>query len=195
MISADEDDQHKMFLESHISVLFRAANISELFGAMNFHWNYLNPPLLDHLVKKFKLEEMKSEMESYKSDLQQFRKQTPLAVFCRTQKRRRLEPTAGFRKVVAEFDWPEDATLMLEIVEQFRQEYASQYNLRDCAMMVAQIRPGSYIITWFIPESIVKVLRAKPARAVLKKFSVTRLDIDGVCVYRSRKPLEVCHPL
>ena len=91
--------------------------------------------------------------------------------------------------MVAEFEWPESVTL--EVVEEFREEYASQYNLRECAMMIAQVRSGSFIITWFIPESVADKLKAKVPRAILKKFSVSRLEIDGVCVYRPRQPQQV----
>ena len=189
-LSADEDDDHhKMFLESHVSVLFKAADIPELFGTMNFHWNYLDPPPLDHLVHKFDLEEVKVQMEMYKSDLYQFRMKTPLTLFCRTQKRKRIKPSSEFREMVAEFNWPENVTL--EVVEQFRQEYASHYNLRECAVILAQVRSGSFIITWFIPESVIKKLKTKIPRVILKKYFVTRLDIAGVCVYRPRQPQEV----
>ena len=188
-LAADEDDHYRMFMESHVSVLYKATSIPELFGTMNFHWNYLDPPPLDHLVHKFDLEEVKVQMQMYKSDLQQFRMKTPLTHFCRTQKRKRVKPSSEFQEIVAEFDWPDDVTL--EDVEQFRQEYASHYNLRECAMMIAQVRPGSFIITWFIPQSVVEKLKTKVPRFILKKYSVTRLEIAGVCVYRLRKPQEV----
>ena len=188
-LSADEDDNHKIFLESHVSILFKASDLSELFGTMNFHWNYLNPSLLDHLVHKFNLDEVKAQMESYKSDLLQFRMNTSLILFCQAQKRKRIKLSPEFQEAVAEFDWPENVTL--EVVEQFRQEYASHYNLRECAMMIAAVSPGSFVITWFIPESVMNKLKDGVPRAILKKYSVTKLEIAGACVYRSRKLKEV----
>ena len=188
-LSADEDDHHKMFLESHVSVLFKAADIPELFGTMNFHWNYLSPPPLDHLVQRLDLEEVKGQMEAYKSVLQRFRMKTSLPLFCQSQRRRRVRPPGEFHEMVAEFDWPDIVTL--EVVEQFREEYASHYNLRECAMLIAQVRSGSFIVTWLIPQSIIKKLKAKIPRGLLKQYSVTRLEIAGVCVYRLRKPQEV----
>ena len=139
-LTPDDDEHHKMFLESHIRELYAAVNHSELFGTMNFHWNYLDPSLLEHLVRNLHLEEFKTEMEVYKSDLRQFRMKTPLTLFCRTQKRKRIKPSSDFQEMVAEFDWPDDVTL--EVVEQFRQEYASHYNLHLCAMMIVQVCPG-----------------------------------------------------
>ena len=141
LTSLSPDDEHqRMFMESHIEVLFEAADNSELFGRMNVHWNCLNPNLLHNLVGELRLEEVKGEMEVYMSDLQQFRMKTPLTLFCRALKRRRIELSLHFREVVAEFDWSENATL--EDVEQFRQEYASHYNVHEFAMMVAQVRSG-----------------------------------------------------
>ena len=188
-LSPDDDDQHKMFAKSHVSDLFQAPDIPEQFGTMNSHWNYLDPSLLDHLVRDFNLEEVKGEMETYKSDLGQFRKKTPLTLFCRAQKRKRVRLSPNFQEVVAKFDWPNDVTL--EVVEQFRQEYASHYGLHEFAMMVAQVRPGSFIVTWYVPESVVEKLKEKVPRAILKKHSVTKLEIAGTCVYRLRKPQEV----
>ena len=188
-LSPDCDEQHKLFIGSHITDLYRAANISEQFGTMNPHWNYLDPSLLEHLVKKFHLEVMKRQIEGYKSDLQQFRMKTPLNIFCRTQRRKRRRPQEDFEMMVVKFDWPENVTL--EDVEQFRRDYASEYNLHECAMMIAQIIPGSHIITWFIPESVVEKLKTKVPREILKKYSVTKLEIAGACVYRSRKALKV----
>ena len=188
-LSPDFDEQHKLFIGSHVTALYRAANISEQFGTMNPHWNYLDPSLLEHLVKKFRLEVMKRQIQGYKSDLQQFRKKTPLNLFCLTQRRKRRRPQEDFEKMVVKFDWPENVTL--EDVEQFRQEYASEYNLHECAMMIAQIHSGSYIITWFIPESVVEKLKAKVPREILKKYCVTKLEIAGACVYRSRKAQKV----
>ena len=140
-LSRDDDENHKMFLERHVTVLYTAADNSELFGHMNSHWNYLDPSLLHHLVRELCLEEVKGEMEVYKSDLQQFRMKTPLTLFCKTQKRKRIKPSPEFREVVVEFDWSENATL--EDVERFRQMYALYYNLRDFAMTLTHVRTDS----------------------------------------------------
>ena len=184
-LPADDVDEHKQFL-GLVKVIHQALDHSELFGTMNFYWDYLSYQLLDHLIKEFNLAEVKGEMEAYKGDLLQFREETPLTLFCQTQKKRRINPPQEFQRVVAEFDWPDEVTL--ETVEQFRQEYACFYHLRECAMMVARIRPECFIVTWFIPGSIVDKLRSKVPRAILKKYFVTELEIAGKCVYRSHKP-------
>ena len=179
-VSPDGDDSHKMF-ESHVEKLYTAANHSVLFGHMNFHWSYLDPSLLTRLVRELELKDVRERMEEYNLDLQQFRKQTPLYLFCRTQKRRKIQLSPEFRKMVAEFDWPNDVTL--ELVEQFRQEYASHYKLHEFAMVVADVRSGSFIIAWFIPESVAERLKGIVPIQILRKYSVTNLTIAGVSVY------------
>ena len=178
-LPADDVDEHKQFLESHLSAIYQAPDHPELFGTMNFHWNYQNPQLLDHLIREFNVEGVKGEMKTYKKDLQQFRKKTPLKLFCESQKQKRIKPPPDFHEVVAEFDWPDDVTL--EVVEEFRQGYAGHYNLRECAMMLAAVLPGSFIITWFIPSSIVK--KVKVPTSILEKYSVIKLEIAGERVY------------
>ena len=184
-LPADDVIEHKQFLESHVHAFYQAIDHSELFGIMNPNWNYLSYHLLDHLIQEFDLHEVKGNMEAYKKNLQQFRKKTPVTIFCRTQKRRRMKVDSEFQKMVAVFRWPDDVTL--EVVEQFRQEYAYHYSLRECAMMYAQLHEGSFIMTWCIPESIVEKLRANIPRALLIKYSVAELKIAGNCVYRLHK--------
>ena len=178
---ADDMEEHKQFLHDHLTELYSSLDISELFGKLSIlQWDYLSYQLLEYLIKEFGLE-VEREMEVYKLDLQRFRQKIPLALFCQSQKRRRRKPSEEFQEMVAEFDWPHEVTL--EVVEQFRQEFAYHYKLRDCAMMLAVVRPGSFIVTWFIPESIVKKLREDIPHRILKKYTVINLQIAGVRVY------------
>ena len=179
-VSPDGDNSNKLF-EKDLEKLYAAADHSVLFGHLNFHWSYLDPSLLTRLVKELDLKDAKEKMEVYNFDLQQFRKQTPLSLFCRTQERRKIELSPKFRKMVAEFNWPKD--VRLEVVEQFRREYASHYQLHEFAMMVADARSGSFIITWFIPELLTEKLKGKVPVQILKKYSVTTLTVAGFCVY------------
>ena len=179
-VSPDGDNSHKMF-EKDVEKLYAAADHSVLFGHLNYHWSYLDPSLLTRLVRDLKLKDVKEKMEEYNFDLERFRKQTPLSLFCRTQKRKRIKLPAEFRKMVAEFDWPKDVTL--EVVEQYQQEYSANYKLHEFAMMVADVRSGSFIITWFIPESVAEKLKGKVPVQILRKYLVTTLTVAGVCVY------------
>ena len=188
-LPADDVDDHKQILQDQLSVYYQANDQAELIGQLSFNMNYLSYHLLEYLAKEFHLREVSVQMEVYKLDLQQFRMKTPLTLFCRTQKRKRIKLSPEFREMVAEFDWPENVTL--DVVEQFRQGYASHYNLRQCAMMIAQVRPGSFVITWFVSASVIEKLKKNLPREILKKYLATKLIIAGDCVYRSLKSYEV----
>ena len=139
----DEDERHKIFAIGHVRDLFRAASISEVFGVMNFHWNYLDPSLFEHLVKEFNLVEIKDQMEAYKSELKKFRTRTPLNLFCRTQKRKRSKLKPELREKVFGYRWPVNTTL--EDMEQFRQEWASEYSLQECSMIINGLKKAYFI--------------------------------------------------
>ena len=180
-LSPDDDECHKLFLKENVEKLYGASSNTVLFGTMNFHWNYLDPSLLEYLIQVFRLNEVKENMKSYKSDLKQFRMTTPLRLFCETQRKKKMKLSPEFKEMIAEFDLPNDATL--EVVEQFRQEYASHYNVHKFAMMVADVRSGSFIITWFIPQSVAEKLKGEVPIQILRKYSITALTVAGVCVY------------
>ena len=181
MLSPDADDRHKFFLEKNCRDLVASVSNSEVFARMNLHWNYLDPSLLDHFVRKLNLDEVKDLINTYKSDLKRFRMKTPVFLFCCAQKRKSIKPVPEFQEVVAKFNWTDKVTM--EVVERFRQEYASYYALYECAMLIAQVHSGSFVISFLIPDSIVQLLRENLPVAVLEKYSVTELVIAGAAVY------------
>ena len=182
-LPADDMLEHKVFLKEEMDNLLQAESLFKLFLLMNLYWNYLAYHLLEHLIncKDFSLGEVKGKMAKYKSDLRQFLWDTPLEVFCRTQKRA-VGPPPGFEELVVKFPWR--GTVTLGVVEEFRQKYAYHYNLRDFSMMLITMRPGSFTVVWWIPESIVGRLMKDVAEDVLSNYAVTRLEIAGNCVYK-----------
>ena len=186
-LPADDVPEHKQFLESDLNILYRAKDLTEVFGHLHPEVNYLSYHLVEHLIREFELDII-SEMEAYKEDLHQFREKTPLVLFCKAQTKRHIESKSNFKMLVAKFEWPKDHNdITLEVVEKFRQEYAYSYGLRDCAMMLSEIFPNCFIVSWLIPVSIVKKLRANAPTEILSKYFITQLTVAGECV-----DFEVC---
>ena len=193
--------EHRLFLKKKQKSLQKCINHWELFGRLNLYWNYLSCDLLAQLIEGLSLEHqdfepIAKEMEMYKKDLQQFMKETKLKVFCEAESDsltiQEDEPPPGFRKLVAKFNWPQ--TVTLAEVEKFRRRYAQKYDLQTCAMILNSIGTGSFTVTWFIPVSVVEMLRKKRALTVFKEFSVTRLEIHTstqICVYQTTPPRTV----
>ena len=182
-------EQHKVFLEKKQEQLSASKNHWELFGKLNLYWNYLAYDLLDQLIEEL-TEEVNSfraiseDMVGYKSDLRKFRKRTRLRLFCQAQNGSTAgeEPPPGFKRVVVKHKWPKGVTL--EYVETFRRRYARKYNLKECALMLGSIIEGSFTVTWFVPVTIVEVLRNGRPLQVYEEFEVSSVEIAGVCVYQ-----------
>ena len=109
--------------------LLQAKSLFELFLRLNLYWHYLAYHLLEHLIKKFSVEEVKGKMEKFKADLWQFMWATPLKLFCQAHKKRAVDLPPRIRELVVQFSWPENVTL--GVVEEIRQQYAIPYNQCD----------------------------------------------------------------
>ena len=176
----DNFEECKHFL---MKELYKEDDLKALFATMRKYcsMNYLSYHLLEHLIKEFELEEEERRMEAYKNDLQAFRETTPLKLFCKTQTKRLIELSPEFKEMVGKFEWPDDVTL--EVVEEFRQEIAYHYNLRECALMLAHVLPGSFIVIWYTSECIAGKLKENIPIDILKKYNTVKLEIAGDCVY------------
>ena len=181
-LSVDDQPDHLLFLKENIHVMFKAVDHHELFGTLNFYWDYLSYHLLHHLVVEFSITEVMDDMKAYETDLRQFRSSTPLKLFAQAQKKRHIQLTDEFKKMAVHFDWSEDATL--EDVENFRSEFAFHYKLRECAMLLFNIYTASVHVTWLIPESLVQTLMTHIPVRLLQQFNVIRLDIADTLAYR-----------
>ena len=178
-------------------------------------WNYLTYHLLDHLIVELSrnhqyltdvdgktiaqtltddeirtMEQLFTDiigkMKVYKTDLHCFRTRTPLWLFCEAQEDEIDDPPPTFRKIVVKHNWLDRTrTATLEDVEKFRQSYLCHYNLRDFALMLNSIRPNTFTVTWFVPSSVVEVLKKERPIKVLKEFDVIRMEVAGSCVYEA----------
>ena len=194
-------DDHEVFLEEDRERFNQCQNHWELFGILNFYWNYLSYYLLVHLIKKVSgahqsdikekiaKQSLEEQMSLYKGDLAQFRKKTSVLMFCQAEKWRvRVEdPPPGFRALVVDYNWSNTPTL--DDVENFRQSYVRHYKLQEYAMILNSIRPDNFSITvtWFVPSSAVDILKEKTPK-VFRELNVSRLQFPGVaghCVYEA----------
>ena len=128
---------------------------------------------------------MKSDMEDYMNDLHIFRERTPLDLFCEVGNKC-IEQPDGFQKVVVKFKEvkPTKEKLTLQDIEDFRQQYGSSYQLRDFAIMLRdEVKKMSFVLTFFVPDSVIELLSTKIPRELLLKFGVTKLDVAGTCLY------------
>ena len=197
--SIKADKEHTQFSESHLSTFSQTFDFNELFGALGFNMNYLSCQLLDYLVNKLNLNNVKHEMEAYKLDLQIFRTKTPVSLFCDAQVfQSHIEPPPNFRAASSTFQLSKKMQ-MLEDIEIFQKEFCYCYSLQYLTMLLSKVAKTSkadlefVTVTWFIPESVVEKLSNTyiVPRKLLMKYSVTKLMIDGNCLYRLHPKVSV----
>ena len=178
-------DEHELFLRDNHEKIHSCRQHWELFGWLNFYWNYLAYDLLYQLLEVLSRREMSfsvvlDEMEEYKKDLEAFRRSTTLELFCQAEPHREADAPPDFRKMVVTHNWPN--TVTLEDVESFRRRLQQTYDLKRCAVMVKSVRTGSFTVTWFIHVSVVEILK-KIDLGIIKEFQVTTLEVGGIRIY------------
>ena len=178
--------EHVEFLRKE-ERLQKATDHRQIFWLLNLYWSFLNPSLLAHIVKKFGSDETKQRMQTYESDLQWFRKNTPLKEFCEVCPMVHKDIPPDFKTLVSKHEW---SGCNLEDVEVFRKKFARNYSLSDCAMMLSELVEGSVSITWFVPSAVAKSLTDQIQQRniqLLEEERVLLLTIDNVTVFDASK--------
>ena len=139
----------------HVMQLDKATTLDDLWTKLNSHWNFLNFNLLELVISNFDSEDLKHKMESYKHDLQPFRKSTRLCDFIECWPvHREPSPEVNIKRisVALNLDWN---SCTLEHLDRVEGLLASTRNLPKFAFFLKDIEPNPVIITWLIPESAV----------------------------------------
>ena len=181
-------DVRKAVLDKHQKDLGELKRKSELFGYLNIYWNYLAFKPFSVLIRKLALKEsmftkVREEMAEYVKDVEKFRQDTPLVLFCQAVPYMERQPPPGLQTLVTEHQWTETATL--DDVEGFKESFLGMFGLPECAMMMDGVRRGSFKVTWFVllPAAVVQQLKGSKGRTLFKDFKVTSVKIDGECIY------------
>ena len=181
---------HKRFLLENLPLLCKAHNLDEALCLLNVYMDYLNSSLLEHIITKHGNTALKQKMAEYVADLQSFRRRTPLHVFCKIQPMQYTEIPPDFKSLVLKYG-KATPTSTLEDVERFRQKFARQYSLSDITLMVASIQPGSVVITWLIPSSIVDEVKKEITDGnadFFRENEVTQVTVYGTTLYEVPQP-------
>ena len=121
-----------------------------VFSRIGFHWDYLNLDIYHHLIKTYNLRSLDQE---YRSQLDRFIEHITLQEFCSVDgSKYSPKPPAGFKEHVTKHDWKPDTPLK-KVIE-FREECASQYGVRKCAVWLVGIGKGCVFITLLVPREM-----------------------------------------
>ena len=151
--------EHQQFINDHLMKIDPAMTFDDLWAKLNNYWNFLNFDLLEHIVSIFGSEELKQKMESYKHDLQSFRKATRVCDFISCWPvRGQTPPKKELRKFVAKMkhDWD---NCTLEDLETLRGVITRKFFIPGFAFRLRKIKKGCIAITWLVPAALVQTLQ------------------------------------
>ena len=135
-------EQEKMLEEKLVS-LCKSEDHFELFEVLDPYLDYLSYDLLDTLLEKVtplndSFQSVRSEMDLYKQDLQEFRKRTSLELYCQIVPFEKYDHLPNIRKLVVAHRWPN--TVTLEDVQMFGEHVTEHsYMFQKLAMMVNSV--------------------------------------------------------
>ena len=190
----DIEDEHEDFIEQHKALLTSDTDdLREIFFEVNRYSGYLNYTLIEYLIEEFGTAELKTRMNKYASDVQRFRRTTPLALFSKAGRPMSKIPE-GFKELVTTHDFPPDATL--EDVEEFRLRLAPRYNLHYFALWLYSVQTGSIVLTWLVPKCFTDSIIAKSKSIDFAALGshLTRVTFENEVLYTatSRQPRVSC---
>ena len=177
-------DVRKAVLDKHHKDLGEVERKSELFAYLSLYCNYLEYKPFSLLLEEPALSAfagVRNEMAEYVKDVEKFRQDTPLLLFCQAVPYMERDPPPGLQTLVTEHQWPEIATL--GDVEEFKKGFLDVFGLPGCAMMMDGIRRGSFKVSWFALLPVTVVQQLKGSKGKIRNFKVTSVKIDGEYIY------------
>ena len=172
---------HQKFIQDNLKIN-EETTFDDLWMKLAFYWNFLNFDLLEHVINKFRIEDLKQKMKSNKDELQSFRKATRLCVFVNCWPLNgEMPPETKFREFVTKIklDW-ENCTL--EDIETKRRVFIRKFLLPEYALQLGEIKKGCIAITWLVPATFVNALQKDIKGTTSEFFSEERIVsiiIDG----------------
>ena len=186
------DNSIRFFVKEEMECLFKCSSIDVVFGFLNTYWSYLSYHLLEHVVIQCSLEDLKFQMKEFKTEVDLFKKETPLGVFAEVEKMIDSEIPDCFRKLTSKHMFSKNS--LLKEVERVRVELKNEYRFEDCALMLNDVLPGCIEIVWLIPTSATHhalQVTSTLERGRFRTIMMVKLEFQGECIYEDDLTSEV----
>ena len=178
--------EHRLFVSKVKTELKKAESIEDIFFAVEDYWDFLNYSLLEHIIDRHASDNIKMEMAKYAAQISVFRRKTRLDKFSKIYKRKQKKVDEMFRTLVIKHEIQLSTTTLQE-VEEIRHDICSELSLEEFSLQLAAVAPGSLVITWLVPQSLVAYIQKSIIliSSAMRKHHVSQLTIDGFIVYDS----------
>ena len=170
------EPHEKLVLKENRAILRSSEDIQGVLDCLGIDWDYLNPDIYENLINDFSLHSLDKQLAEYRAELQKFIDETPITVFSTVVKKKDRKIPKGFKELVTHHDWK--SPVYLKDVEEFRRDVASQYSLRQCAVLLVALGKGSVIISLLVPVSAESLIKStKPE--FFKKHKISIMVFNG----------------
>ena len=190
------DNSIQFFVLDQIERFNKSSTVDAVFYILNTYWSYLSYHLLEHVINQCSLEDLKIQMEEFKTEVNLFKEETPLGVFAHAEKKIESPIPDCFTKLISKHKLSKDS--YLKEVERVRVELKNEYRFEDCALMLYDVLSGSIEIVWLIPKSATQhVLKVTSTMETgrFRKIMLVELEFQGECIYKDDLTSEVVYPI
>ena len=153
------------------------------------YMNFLNYEILQHILQKFKDEDLQKKMDQYVEQINGFFQSTRLCDFLKCWPIRGATPPKEdlykFLTTKTTKDWK---TCTLEDLDHVRGSLARKLLLPKFALILQDASRGCVSVTFSVPSSIVAHLQADIKNTELKEFldmDIEAITVDGVVCYKA----------
>ena len=133
-------------------------------------------PGIEMYIDKAKCVQLQTDMKQYVKEMDEFRRQATLGIYCKVFVKQKKKLPEGFKELVTEHrEWTKENTL--QDVEDFRQEVAREYQLHECLVFFKNIVFHSVEVIWWIP-----IVTPLPSKGPQLRFSCAtegHVDAEG----------------
>lgn len=186
------------YLEEKFHSLEKCETQREFFFKLNTCWNFIDCDLLKHIINKHGDDELKSKMENYLSELQDFRNSTTVYQLIKT-----WEPIygpssipKGYKEFVMQLNQdPKECTIQeLESLRKDTSRSICNAPLSIAAMILYEISGGSVTVVWIVAEKVIDMLSSSITQLIdfklIKRYEIVCMALDG-CVFYPLNTLQV----
>ena len=174
-LSTPVKKEHMKFFAERSAEIVQASSFNELFYCLNLYWDYLNYNLLESIIEQLENPELEEGMMRFSNEVNEFRKTTQLKVFCKIEPFIQVKAPDDFKIVVAEHSITSQSTL--QTLENIRIAVTKHFNLPMFALTLAKVVPGSVIVTWVMPRSVVELLLCGLTAELMDELHIVSMKI------------------
>lgn len=168
------------YFRERVSDILNTKSIEELFILLSVYWDYLNPGVLEFLVKRFGSDNDKVLLQTYIEELVKFQPSVKLGDFLHATRHTEISAFNHYRFqriiTIMEDDWERQT---LEDVQKFRKELANEHRIQP-SLFRTNVKLSSIAIVFCLPHWIrVEMDELEP---LLTRKKVVKVFLDDVCL-------------